>query len=270
MTNERSIKSCPQCYTAITQNQPFKYIIRRFYEERVQINNNYFGYSYDNKSKQDSINELIAQELINLKENSFEYWISEKLKNELQNLRKQTIGNERKRLLIKSKYQLSIIENKFYIFKALNKVLGQLNSIIPKARPLLFLRLADPINSIIKLLMTHFYKRLESFIFYIGVNYINNLQQISDTKRELNFFFTFCDAIKFVINNQFNEEYLRLLSEAFDSVLNSGPFTNHIKNAFLSKLNTIVETIGLEFKSEDITIEINEWDSPNVRNNLNL
>jgi hypothetical protein len=123
-----------------------------------------------------------------------------------------------------------------------------MNSIVPKARPLLFLRLAGPINSIIKPLMTHFYKRLESFIFYIGVNYINNLQQISDAKRELNFFFTFCDAIKFVISNQFNEEYLRLLSEALDSVLNSGPFTNDIKNAFLSKFNRIVETIRLEFK----------------------
>jgi hypothetical protein len=191
------------------------------------------------------------------------------LKKESQSLREETLGNESKRLLIKSKYELSIIENKFNIFKALNKVLGQLNSIVPKTRLLLFLRRADPINSIIKPLMTHFYKRLESFLFYIGVNYINNLQQISDAKRELNFYFTFCDAIKFVINNQFNEEHLRLLSEAFDSVLNSGPFTNDIKNAFLSKFNTIVETIGLEFKSEVITIEVNEWNSPNVRNNSN-
>ncbi|CAG2167500.1 unnamed protein product [Oppiella nova] len=234
------LKRCPKCETLITRCQAFNNVIQSQFQKLFELNRKNLCLNDENLPKQKRLNQNVTDIRIMSPNNRMIRPIITKLLNDLQN--ETQIRSEMYALL--SVEQLSVIENKVLIMKYLFEMLAELP---------LKCRLMSNVQQLTE--MPQFFRRMKKFLFFIGTDFGNTLQQIDDCQRELRFYVFYGKLliVSLECEGSGDPDRRQQLTDVFDWALSTSAFTQDVEQEFKAKVEKV---LGKTPELTDIEIKL--------------
>jgi hypothetical protein len=265
-TKEIQMKCCPKCKKIIRKSKIFNSIIQQSLRDVALVKQLHYGSYKENNKLAQTLGHTIYEYYLGIggedylnKRITIKSSVLRRLMNGLNVIRaidpsdlskvyKLFSQTESKYI---SKSDLFAIENKFEIIK---KLIEFKNSLLNAKNMRKSNRDFESIDELLKLMEI----RLNKFLKYIDIYYVNNKQQIMDCKYEVNCFSMISETLKHLNEKYFNEEGRNLLIEAFKLLRNFGPFTDIIRDQFKSLVDKAIKLqggLGISLEEKDMILK---------------